>query len=66
MLYLFITSILNQVFYVRFELLSSKFEGKVSLIHGQMSSIEKETVMKEFANSDSQKQILVSTSIIEV
>ena len=36
----------------------------VALLHGRMSSLEKETVMKRFA--DNEVQVLVSTTVVEV
>lgn len=45
--------------------LQKKFRTlKVGLLHGQMKSLEKDTIMKQFR--DREIQILVSTSIIEV
>ncbi len=50
----------------QFEILKTKYfsEYSVGLIHGKMNWIEKEQVMKDFANG--MFQILVSTTVIEV
>ena len=50
----------------RFEQLSGIFPGKVALLHGKMSSEEKEHVMEQFSKRDGDISILVSTTVVEV
>ena len=50
---------------VRHEMLSQHFEN-VGLVHGQMDKSQRDTVMAEFANDNSNMQILVATTVIEV
>ena len=50
----------------RFEQLSGMFPGKVALLHGKMTSEEKESVMEAFAKKDGTISILVSTTVVEV
>ena len=48
----------------RAKYLEKYFPKKVALVHGQMSSEEKETALSEFSNQN--KPILVATTVIEV
>tara|TARA_B100000963_G_C22622165_1_gene670498 strand:- start:691 stop:2736 length:2046 start_codon:yes stop_codon:yes gene_type:complete len=48
----------------KFDLINKKFPNKVGLVHGALSSNEKEKVLKKFLNKDI--SILVSTTVIEV
>lgn len=50
----------------RFEQLSAIFPGKVALLHGKMSSEEKEESMERFSERDGEISILVSTTVVEV
>ncbi|MEK3887013.1 ATP-dependent DNA helicase RecG [Bacillus sp. FSL K6-3431] len=49
-----------------FDMLSNHFQGKfnIGLMHGRLSSAEKEEVMKAY--SENQVQLLVSTTVVEV
>jgi ATP-dependent DNA helicase RecG len=38
----------------------------LSILHGKLNDKEKDVIMLEFANSDSEKKILISTTVIEV
>jgi ATP-dependent DNA helicase RecG len=44
--------------------LQEHFKGKVGLVHGRLSSVEKEEIMEEFVNGSI--DILVATTVIEV
>ena len=50
----------------RYEQLNLKFPGKVGLIHGKMSREEKFNAINKFSMNNSEMNILVCTSIIEV
>ena len=50
----------------RFNYLKTHFEDTVGMIHGKMSSEEKDKIMKEFSNQDGKIKILVATTVIEV
>lgn len=50
----------------RFEQFQKLFPGKVGMIHGKMSSVDKITIMNQFMQSNSEIQLLVCTSVIEV
>lgn len=50
----------------RFQQLSMLFPGRTALLHGKLSSEEKNAAMDSFAKPDSEINILVSTSVIEV
>ena len=50
----------------RYEFLSSIFGEKVALLHGKMKADEKNSVIQDFANPDSNVKILVATSVVEV
>lgn len=51
----------------KFEQLKTIFEPKnIALIHGKMKDKEKEQIMAEFADGNSDLKILVSTTVIEV
>ena len=43
-----------------------KFFTGVGLVHGQMPKVERDAVMAEFANDNSDMKILVATTVIEV
>jgi ATP-dependent DNA helicase RecG len=47
-------------------MLSMAFPGQVGILHGRMSSEEKEATMELFSQIDSSMSILVSTTVIEV
>ena len=47
-------------------MLSTAFPGQVGLLHGRMSSEEKDVVMRLFSQVGSSMSILVSTTVIEV
>ena len=46
--------------------LSAAFPGKVSMLHGRMSSEDKNATMSEFSQKNSDISILVSTTVVEV
>ena len=48
----------------RFQLLSTRFPGKVGLLHGRLKGAEREATMAAF--SDGRLSILVATTVIEV
>jgi ATP-dependent DNA helicase RecG len=50
----------------RFAHLKERFGAKVALLHGQMKAADKDAAMELFAAGDSQCQILVATTVIEV
>jgi len=50
----------------RFEQLSQIFPGKVALLHGKLSSEEKELAMAQFSKRDGDISVLVSTTVVEV
>lgn len=51
----------------RYELFKNIFgEEKIGLIHGKLKNKQKDEIMKNFANSNSEIQILVATTVIEV
>lgn len=51
----------------RYQLFCQKFgKEKVALIHGQMKEAEKDKIMKQFSAENSEVQILVATTVIEV
>ena len=47
-------------------MLSTAVPGQVGLLHGRMSSEEKDAVMRLFSQIGSSMSILVSTTVIEV
>ena len=47
-------------------MLSIAFPGQVGILHGRMSSEEKDAVMRLFSQIGSSMSILVSTTVIEV
>mmetsp|Transcript_5942 Transcript_5942/g.6065 ORF Transcript_5942/g.6065 Transcript_5942/m.6065 type:complete len:1036 (-) Transcript_5942:339-3446(-) len=50
----------------RYEHLSALFPGKVALLHGQLSSEEKQAAMDSFSKINSEISILVATTVVEV
>ena len=50
----------------RFEVLQKFFGERVGLIHGKMKEKEKDAVMQSFADTESNLDILVATTVIEV
>ncbi len=48
----------------RYEILQARFGKRVGIVHGQMKSDEKDTVMEKFAKGDI--DIIVATTVIEV
>ena len=48
----------------RYNFLNNAFLNQVALVHGRLSSVDKEAAMNEFVNGD--KNILVATTVIEV
>lgn len=41
-------------------------EDKIAFIHGKLKESEKDKIMEDFANAESEKQILIATTVIEV